>query len=125
MKLTTYVGTEVASALNIVVSHAENQRRASEYRQSWSGKKNVNSKLTEFDAKTIRLLKRHWDVSASELANLFSISRRTVYSIASGESWPHLKITPQFEEEVRRRYIASGKFLASSIKSFEIFGFFF
>lgn len=52
-----------------------------------SGSRHGKSKLTD---EQVRMIKRHTDVSARELAFRFGVSRWTIFDIRSGRRWGHI-----------------------------------
>lgn len=60
----------------------------------WHGDKNGGAKLTEQQVWEIKLL-RERGMKVTELIERFNVSKRLIYYIVNGESWPHIKLTPE------------------------------
>lgn len=56
------------------------------------GEKNGQSKLTEEDVVSIKILLREGKHSQQEIADMFGVSRRLIRFIRSGDRWAHVRI---------------------------------
>ena len=54
------------------------------------GERHYNSKLTEADARLILRLSDETDMSASQIAAKFDVSKSCIVKLLSGENWKHI-----------------------------------
>jgi DNA polymerase elongation subunit (family B) len=71
------------------VTHAENERHAVENERR-SGEMQSNSKLTSNDVRAIRKTYRTEDVTYSDLASSYSVSKGLIGMVVRGERWSHI-----------------------------------
>ena len=79
------------------------------HRASWMGEKNSNAKLTKNDVFIIRFLHDDGGVpgagaSIKELAEMFNVSERNIYSIIRWDSWDSPEMEPNNWERFRPEY---------------------
>ena len=55
------------------------------------GQNHPRSLLTEKDVLEIRRLYKNKEYKQTEIAKMFNVKVRTIYSITRGDSWTHLK----------------------------------